>query len=85
MTYDLEGKVALITGAASKLGIGSAVALKLAQDGADVAVVDLHGGPDPRSAEGGLGGVAYRGQGRGHVGRCVATRSGVFAAAYRRG
>ncbi len=36
----LEGKVAVITGAAS--GIGRACAIRLAQDGADIAVMDLN-------------------------------------------
>ena len=35
----LEGKVALITGAAR--GIGKAIALKYAQEGADIAFTDL--------------------------------------------
>lgn len=38
MNLPLEGKVAFVTGAASKRGIGHAVALKLAENGADVAV-----------------------------------------------
>ena len=54
MIYDLKGKVALVTGAASKLGVGCAVAQRVAQDGADVAVVDLHRGADPRSGETGI-------------------------------
>jgi len=38
--YDLTGKVALVTGAASKLGFGRAIANRLAREGADVVVVD---------------------------------------------
>lgn len=40
----LEGKVAIVTGAARQRGIGRAIALRLAQDGCDVAVV---GSPRP--------------------------------------
>jgi NAD(P)-dependent dehydrogenase (short-subunit alcohol dehydrogenase family) len=39
--YDLEGKVAIVTGAGRKLGIGRAIALRLAREGADVAVADI--------------------------------------------
>jgi NAD(P)-dependent dehydrogenase (short-subunit alcohol dehydrogenase family) len=35
---NLEGKVALVTGAARKMGIGRAIALRLAREGADVAI-----------------------------------------------
>ena len=38
--YGLDGKVALVTGTANKHGIGRAIALRLAREGADVAVND---------------------------------------------
>jgi NAD(P)-dependent dehydrogenase (short-subunit alcohol dehydrogenase family) len=45
MTYDLGGKVVLVTGAAGERGIGRAIALRLAQDGADVVVNDVTDAP----------------------------------------
>jgi NAD(P)-dependent dehydrogenase (short-subunit alcohol dehydrogenase family) len=41
----LEGKVALITGAGSKRGMGHAIALRLAGEGADVVVIDRYTAP----------------------------------------
>ena len=47
--YKLDGKVALVTGAAR--GIGRAIALRLAQEGADVAVADINEGGAQAVAE----------------------------------
>ncbi len=41
----LNGKVALVTGAASKRGMGRAIAVRLAKEGADVAVLDKFAAP----------------------------------------
>lgn len=51
MGNDIKGKVAFVTGAASKRGMGHAVAVRLAQEGADVAVFDQFAAP--KSAFGG--------------------------------
>lgn len=45
---EIEGKVAVVTGAAS--GIGKAVSIQLAKQGAKVALVDLHPGVEEASA-----------------------------------
>lgn len=39
--YNLQGKVALVTGAGGERGIGRAIAMRLAQEGADVVVNDI--------------------------------------------
>ncbi len=42
---NLNGKAALVTGAASKRGMGRAIAVRLAKEGADVAVLDKYAAP----------------------------------------
>jgi NAD(P)-dependent dehydrogenase (short-subunit alcohol dehydrogenase family) len=41
----LEGKVAIVTGTASKRGMGHAIALRLARDGANLVIVDKYAAP----------------------------------------
>lgn len=41
--HPLKGKVALVTGASAPMGIGRAIAMRLAQDGAVVVATDVHG------------------------------------------
>ena len=45
MVKSLEGKVAMVTGAASKRGLGHAIAVRLAAEGADVVVLDKYTAP----------------------------------------
>ena len=45
MGNSLSGKVAFVTGAAAKRGMGRAVAIRLAQEGADVMVTDKFAAP----------------------------------------
>ncbi len=47
----LKGKVAIVTGASAPRGIGRAIALRLAQDGASVVVTDIKGKVDIDGAE----------------------------------
>ncbi|MCH7606498.1 MAG: glucose 1-dehydrogenase [Chloroflexi bacterium] len=49
--YDLEGKVAVVTGAGGRHGIGRAIALRLAEEGADVVVTDIQRGEQAMRAE----------------------------------
>jgi len=52
--YNLEGKVAFVTGAGGEQGIGRGIALRLAQEGADVVVTDIAEKPYAKAAWGGL-------------------------------
>lgn len=45
--YNLDGKIAVVTGAGSKRGLGRAIALRLAEEGVGVAVVDKDITPSP--------------------------------------
>jgi len=44
--YNLAGKVAVVTGAGGKQGIGRAIAMRLALEGADVVVNDIEARPN---------------------------------------
>ena len=52
--YNLQGKAVFVTGAGGEHGIGRAIALRLAEDGADVAVTDIVEKPYPDAEWGGL-------------------------------
>lgn len=60
MAYDLEGKVALVTGAGRPEGIGAAVARRLARDGAHVVIGDICAPPTdlPHAGSGAWDGLA---------------------------
>ena len=55
--YNLNGKVAFVTGAGGEHGIGRGIALRLAQGGADVVVTDISTKPYPDAEWGGLSAV----------------------------
>ena len=49
--YDLHGKVAIVTGAGGRNGIGRAIATRLAHEGADVVVTDVEASLDAIRAD----------------------------------
>jgi NAD(P)-dependent dehydrogenase (short-subunit alcohol dehydrogenase family) len=71
----LDGKVALVTGAASKRGMGHAVAVRLAREGADVVVLDKYVAPKSiwpgDEGWGGLGDVVKEIKAQGREGLAV--------------
>ena len=73
--YDLTGKVAVVTGAGGEHGIGRAIANRLAQDGADVAITDIVNDPhrhDPGRWDG-ASAVVREIEGKGRRSMCVLT------------
>ena len=56
--YNLNGKVALVTGAGGEQGIGRAICQRLAKEGCDLVVNDLHTRPYTESGWGGLPALA---------------------------
>ncbi len=52
--YDLDGKVALVTGAGGERGIGRAIAIRLAKEGAEVIITDIAAQPASPAGWGGL-------------------------------
>ena len=77
MYPDLQGKVALVTGAGGERGFGRAIANRLADEGMDVAVSDLTQAPHGPGANawGGLDAVAHEIQAKG--GRAMAVLADV--------
>jgi NAD(P)-dependent dehydrogenase (short-subunit alcohol dehydrogenase family) len=55
--YDLTGKVAVVTGAGGRKGIGRAIALRLASEGADVVITDIARSPTAEEAATGWQGI----------------------------
>ena len=55
--YDLDNKVAIITGAGGKNGIGRSVATRLAKEGAKIVVTDIVENPYPEEGWNGLSSV----------------------------
>ena len=73
--YDLDGKVAIVTGAGGEHGIGRAIASRLAQDGADVVVTDIVDDPHGHNPGrwGGVSAVAREIKAMGRRSMCVLT------------
>ena len=69
--YDLQGQVALVTGAGGEHGIGYAIARRLAEEGADVVVNDVSARPYPDAEWGGLDAAVAAIEGLGRRSACV--------------
>lgn len=57
--YNLQGKVALVTGSGGERGIGRAIAMRLAQEGADVIVNDIRAQAPAGESWGGMAQVVH--------------------------
>jgi meso-butanediol dehydrogenase / (S,S)-butanediol dehydrogenase / diacetyl reductase len=55
--YDLTGKTAIVTGAGGQHGIGRAIAMRLAREGANVVVTDIQRTPTPDDEKAGWKGI----------------------------
>ena len=69
--YDLQGQVALVTGAGGEHGIGYAIARRLAEEGADVVVNDISAQPYPDAEWGGLDAAVAEIEALGRRSACV--------------
>ena len=74
--YDLQGQVALVTGAGGEHGIGYAIARRLAEEGADVVVNDVSARPYPDAEWGGLEAAVAAIEALGRRSACVAADVG---------
>ena len=78
--YDLKGKVAIVTGAGGEHGIGRAIALRLAKEGADVVVSDLTANPKKSSTWAGLPSVVEEIEGLGR--KAIAIEADISSSAH---
>ena len=66
--YNLNGKVALVTGAGGEHGIGRAIANRLAEEGADIIINDIVSNPYAHPTTGRVRPRSSRNRGDGYAG-----------------